>query len=131
MITRCEILYGLAGQVLADDNILIDSQNLLRIKKEPIGISCIISPWNYPLLCAVGAMIPSILCGSPVLLKHSPRTPITGNHFEQAFKSTGAAHVVQHLFLRNDDVPEIYKIKEVRKYIITKLGWFYRFYWIS
>jgi len=113
MLSRCDVLYGLASQVLQDDNIMIDSQNILRIKKNPIGISFIISPWNYPLLCVVGAMIPSILCGNPVLLKHSPRTPITGNHFEEAFKSIGASHIVQHLFLKTADIPEVYKIKEV------------------
>ena len=114
MLSRCEILFSLASKKLHDDNILIDSQNILRIKKDPIGISYIIAPWNYPLLCVVGAMIPSILCGNPVLLKHSPRTPITGNHFEEAFKSTGATNVVQHLFLKNSDVNEVYKAKEVR-----------------
>ena len=120
MIARSEILFSLASKKLNDDNVLIDSQNLLRIKKDPIGISYIIAPWNYPLLCVVGAMIPSILCGNPVLLKHSPRTPITGNHFEEAFKSTGATNVVQHLFLKNADVHEVYKAKEVRSFINPK-----------
>ena len=90
MLSRCEVLYGLAQQEIKDDNILIDSQNILRIKKDPIGISFIISPWNYPLLCVVGALIPSILCGNPVLLKHSPRTPIVGNFFEESEPGFGS-----------------------------------------
>ncbi len=113
MLGRAEAIYSLAAEQLQDDNIQIDSTNIIKIKKDPIGISVIISPWNYPLLCAVGAMIPSILGGSPVLLKHSPRTPITGNHFEEAFKSTGAPNVVQHIFLKNENVHNLYKINNV------------------
>jgi acyl-CoA reductase-like NAD-dependent aldehyde dehydrogenase len=110
MIDRAETLFKMAPEVLKEDNILIDSNNIQKIVKEPIGISLVISPWNYPLLTVVGSLIPSILCGNPVLLKHSIRTPKVGQQFEEAFKSVGALGVVQHLFLDNDSVKNVYKI---------------------
>ncbi len=110
MIDRAEVLFKLSTEVLKDDNILIDSQNIQKIVKDPIGLSLVISPWNYPLLTVVGSLIPSILCGNPVLLKHSIRTPKVGRQFEEAFNSVGALGVVQHLFLENENVKHLFKI---------------------
>jgi acyl-CoA reductase-like NAD-dependent aldehyde dehydrogenase len=109
MINRAESLLKIAPSLLEDDIISIDSENILKICKEPIGASLIISPWNYPLLCSISAIIPSIICGNSVLLKHSPRTPMVGEFFEEAFNSVGALNVVQNLFLKNSDVEEVYK----------------------
>jgi len=110
MIDRSEALFKLAPEVLKEDSVLIDSTNYMKILKEPIGISLLISPWNYPLLTVVGGLICSILCGNPVLLKHSIRTPLVGQQFEDAFKSTGALNVVQHLFLENIDIKKLYSV---------------------
>lgn len=113
MIARAETMFELSHEALREDNVLIDAQNMLKIKKDPIGISFIISPWNYPLLTVIGALIPSILCGNPVLLKHSPRTPLIGNYFEEAFKSVGAMNAVQNLFLSNEHVIKVIEHKDV------------------
>ena len=109
MIDRAENLLKIAQSQLEDDIINIDSENMLKISKESIGASLVISPWNYPLLCPISAIIPSIICGNSVLLKHSPRTPMVGQFFEEAFNSVGALNVVQNLFLQNSDVEEVYK----------------------
>lgn len=113
MLDRAEYLFKLAPEVLKEDNILVDSQNILKIKKEPIGIAFVISPWNYPLLTTSSALIPAILCGNAVLLKHSIRTPLVGNHFEEAFKSVGALNAVQHLFLENSNIEKVYSHPDV------------------
>jgi acyl-CoA reductase-like NAD-dependent aldehyde dehydrogenase len=113
MLDRAEILFKLAPEILKDDNVLIDAHNIQKIQKEPIGLSLLISPWNYPLLTVVGSLIPSILCGNPVLLKHSIRTPKVGQQFEEAFKSVGALGVVQHLFLDNENLKYVYKLPSI------------------
>jgi len=110
MLDRAESLFKLAPEILKEDNILIDAHNIQKIQKEPIGLSLLISPWNYPLLTVVGSLIPSLLCGNPVLLKHSIRTPKVGQQFEEAFKSIGALGVVQHLFLENENLKYVYKL---------------------
>jgi len=109
MIDRAENLIKIAPEIPIEESILIDSNNILKISKEPIGVSLIISPWNYPLLCCIGSIIPSIICGNSVLLKPSPRTPLIGKYFEEAFNSVGALNVVQNLFIPNQSVNKIYK----------------------
>jgi len=113
MIDRAENLIKVAPDFFKDDQIMIDSQNILKIVKEPIGVSLVISPWNYPLLCSVGAVIQSIIGGNSVLLKHSPRTPLMGKYFEDAFNSIGASNCVQNLLIPNNSVSEIYRHQSI------------------
>jgi acyl-CoA reductase-like NAD-dependent aldehyde dehydrogenase len=43
-------------------------------------------------------VIPAVLAGNAVLVKHSPRTPLCGEHFAGAFRAAGAPeHLVQAL----------------------------------
>ena len=49
-----------------------------------------IRAWNYPLLTAVNAVVPAVLAGNAVVVKHSPRTPLCGEHFARAFAEAGA-----------------------------------------
>lgn len=113
MIARCENLCRFSREALEDDVIQVDSTNYVKIKKEPIGIAFMISPWNYPLLTVVNSLVAAILCGNPILLKHSVRTPTVGDYFEQAFKSVGATNVVQHLFLDGKDIPLLYNENKI------------------
>lgn len=71
-----------------------------RIAKEPLGVVLDLPAWNYPLLTAVNAIVPAVLAGNAVVVKHSPRTPLCGEHFARAFADAGAPRaVVQALFV--------------------------------
>ncbi|MBA3449198.1 MAG: aldehyde dehydrogenase family protein, partial [Pseudaminobacter sp.] len=41
------------------------------VKKDPLGVVMVIAPWNYPYLTAVNAVVPALMAGNAVLLKHS------------------------------------------------------------
>lgn len=49
----------------------------LTLNHEPFGVVGVISPWNYPLIIAINRVAPALLVGNTVLLKPSPRTPLT------------------------------------------------------
>lgn len=69
-----------------------------RIVREPLGVVLDLPAWNYPLLTAVNCVIPAVLAGNAVIVKHSPRSPLCGEHFARAFAEAGApAHLVQAL----------------------------------
>ncbi|HEY4118781.1 MAG TPA: aldehyde dehydrogenase family protein [Byssovorax sp.] len=61
-----------------------------RITREPLGVVLDLAAWNYPLLTAVNVVIPAVLAGNAVVLKHSPRSPLVGDHFADAFARAGA-----------------------------------------
>ena len=59
------------------------------IEREPLGTVLVLSPWNYPYLTAVNAVVPALLAGNVVLLKHSDQTPLAAEHFREAFEVAG------------------------------------------
>lgn len=71
-----------------------------RIAKEPLGVVLDLPAWNYPLLTAVNAIVPAVLAGNAVVVKHSPRAPLCGEHFARAFSDAGAPPgLVQAIFV--------------------------------
>ena len=58
------------------------------IRYEPLGVVGIISPWNYPLLLALGPLIDVLAAGNRALLKPSELTPA----FSDLLKTLIAAH---------------------------------------
>ncbi|KAF9310631.1 hypothetical protein BG003_008327 [Podila horticola] len=59
------------------------------IRKEAVGIVLIVAPWNYPYLSSLNGVLPSILAGNAVILKHSSQTPLCGERFGQAWAEAG------------------------------------------
>ena len=45
----------------------------------PLGISAVISPWNYPLAMATNLIIPSLVAGNVVIFKPSEETPLVAD----------------------------------------------------
>ncbi len=90
MVGRARHMISIAKGCLADV-VLPPKENFeRRIVKEPLGTVLDLPAWNYPLLTAVNAVVPAILAGHAVVLKHSPRTPLCSGHFARAFARAGA-----------------------------------------
>ena len=48
-----------------------------------------IAPWNYPYLTAVNSIVPALIAGNAVLLKHAAQTLLVGDRFQKAFDAAG------------------------------------------
>ncbi|KAF9551490.1 hypothetical protein EC957_008159 [Mortierella hygrophila] len=59
------------------------------IRKEAVGVVLIVAPWNYPYLSSLNGVLPSIIAGNSVILKHSSQTPLCGERFGQAWTEAG------------------------------------------
>ncbi|MEM6956398.1 MAG: aldehyde dehydrogenase family protein [Myxococcota bacterium] len=57
-----------------------------RIVREPLGTALVLSPWNYPWLTSVNAIVPALLAGNRVVLKHSEQTPLVAERLGEAAK---------------------------------------------
>ena len=55
----------------------------------------VIAPWNYPYLTAVNSIIPALMAGNSVILKHATQTLLVGERFAEAFR---LANLPQGLF---------------------------------
>ena len=79
-----------------------------QIKREPLGIIAVIAPWNYPYLTAVNAVLPALIAGNAVVLKHSHQTPLCAERFFEAFARAGVpAGVFQYLHLSHADTSRL------------------------
>jgi acyl-CoA reductase-like NAD-dependent aldehyde dehydrogenase len=54
------------------------------IKREPLGTVLVVAPWNYPYLTAVNSIIPALMAGNSVILKHASQTLLVGERFAEA-----------------------------------------------
>ena len=75
-----------------------------RIKRVPLGVIAVVAPWNYPYLTAVNAVLPALIAGNAVVLKHSHQTPLCAERFAEAFAAAGLpANVFQYLHLAHSE----------------------------
>lgn len=89
VVERTEYLIGIAAKTLAPIE-RTDQPGFRRyIKHEPLGIVLVIAPWNYPYLTSVNTIVPALLAGNAVILKHASQTLLVGERFAKAFEMAG------------------------------------------
>jgi len=59
------------------------------IAREPLGVVMVIAPWNYPYLTAVNTIVPGLLAGNAIILKHAAQTLLVGERIAEAFRRAG------------------------------------------
>ena len=53
------------------------------VTREPVGVVLVIAPWNYPYLTAVNTIVPGLLAGNAIILKHAAQTLLVGERFAE------------------------------------------------
>ena len=67
-----------------------------------------VAPWNYPYLTAVNSVVPALMAGNAVILKHAAQTLLVGDRFQTAMDRAGSAErPVPHLTLSHDDTTKL------------------------
>ncbi|MCG7392146.1 aldehyde dehydrogenase family protein [Microvirga sp. ACRRW] len=78
------------------------------IKREPVGIVLVIAPWNYPYLTAINTVVPALMAGNAVLLKHASQTLLAGERFQMAMDRAGIPKgLFQNMQLSHDQTSRI------------------------
>ncbi|HZH52022.1 MAG TPA: aldehyde dehydrogenase family protein [Microvirga sp.] len=78
------------------------------IKREPVGLVLVIAPWNYPYLTAINTIVPALMAGNAVLLKHATQTLLAGERFQMAMDRVGMPKgLFQNLHLSHDQTARI------------------------
>ncbi len=71
-------------------HVVEDSPAFRRLVKHvPLGVVLVIAPWNYPYLTAVNTIVPALMAGNTVILKHASQTLLVGERFQKAFDLAG------------------------------------------
>ena len=86
---RAEYMVAIAVQTLSPDILPPKAGFRRRIEHVPLGVVFNVAAWNYPLFIPINVVVPALLAGNTVLLKHSAKTPLCGKYFEEALGDTG------------------------------------------
>ncbi len=90
------------------------------IKKEPLGTIFVIAPWNYPFNTSVNSIVPSLLAGNTVILKHSSQTPLCAEQlFDAANKASLPKNIFQFLHLDHQSTSKIISDKRINHVLFT------------
>lgn len=106
MFDRAEQILADAPQALAAD-VLPKEGFERRIEHEPLGLVFDIAAWNYPLVIPINVVAPALLAGNVVLLKHSAKTPLTGQAFAEAFGSLEVPNLITNFTLTHEQTADL------------------------
>ena len=88
-LERARHMIAIAPQALADIE-AGPKQHLRRfVRREPLGVVFTVAAWNYPFLIAVNSVVPALMAGNVVILKHSAQTPLAAERFAESFEAAG------------------------------------------
>ncbi|MEE9321770.1 MAG: aldehyde dehydrogenase family protein [Granulosicoccus sp.] len=97
---RASRMAELAGEGLAP--MIVEDSDAFerRIERVPHGVVLVIAPWNYPYMTAINTVVPALIAGNAVLLKHATQTLLVGERMVRAFIEAGVPEgVFQNAFL--------------------------------
>jgi acyl-CoA reductase-like NAD-dependent aldehyde dehydrogenase len=78
------------------------------IRREPVGVVLVIAPWNYPFLTAINTIVPALVAGNAVLLKHASQTLLAGERFQAAMDRAGVpGGLFRNMVLGHDQTSRI------------------------
>ncbi len=105
---RADYMIDIAPEALGDYNPGEKAGFNRFIRREPLGVVAIIAPWNFPYLTAVNGVVPALMAGNAVVLKHSHQTPLCAERFAEAFAVAGLPKgLFQYLHLSHVDAEKL------------------------
>jgi acyl-CoA reductase-like NAD-dependent aldehyde dehydrogenase len=107
-IERARYMTGIAPAALADIDVGAKPDFHRFLRREPLGVVLTIAAWNFPYLIAVNSVVPALMAGNAVLLKHSAQTPLCAERFAECFAAAGLpSGVFQALHLEHADTERV------------------------
>jgi len=88
-VERTEYCARTAAEALADIE-RTDKPGFKRyLRRVPLGIVMVIAPWNYPFMTAINTIMPALMAGNVIVLKHAAQTLLVGERLAKAFEIAG------------------------------------------
>jgi acyl-CoA reductase-like NAD-dependent aldehyde dehydrogenase len=88
-LERARHMIGIAPGALADVDVGPKPGFTRFLRREPLGVVFTVAAWNYPYLIAVNSVVPALMAGNTVVLKHSAQTPLCAERFAECFREAG------------------------------------------
>jgi acyl-CoA reductase-like NAD-dependent aldehyde dehydrogenase len=113
-LERARYMIGIAAAALGDVDAGPKPGFRRFIRHEPLGVVFTVAAWNYPYLIAVNSVVPALMAGNAVVLKHSAQTPRCAETFAECFSAAGLpASVFQVLHLSHADTEAVIRDRRI------------------
>ncbi len=117
---RARYMIGMAAEALRDVQVPEKPGFIRFIRREPLGVVLTLAPWNYPYLTSVNSVIPALMAGNAVILKHAEQTLPVAEHYAEAFAAAGLpSGVFQYLHLTHEATAAIIRDPRVDYVVFT------------
>jgi acyl-CoA reductase-like NAD-dependent aldehyde dehydrogenase len=113
-LERARHMIAIAPAALADIDVGPKSGFTRFLRREPLGVVFTVAAWNYPYLIAVNSVVPALMAGNVVVLKHSAQTPLCAERFEECLREAGLPEgAFQALHLSHADTERVIRDSRV------------------
>lgn len=119
LFMRAEAMLSIARDALSPDIIEESGAFHRRIEHAPLGVVLNLAAWNYPLIIPINVVVPALIAGNSVVIKHSARTPLCGQAFETAFRGLSVDHLVNHLVLTHQQTASLISDRRIAHVAFT------------
>ncbi|MDI3337993.1 aldehyde dehydrogenase family protein [Defluviimonas aestuarii] len=97
---RSNFMAGIAAEALAPMVVEDSGTFARRIEFAPHGVVFVVAPWNYPYMTAMNTIVPALIAGNSVILKHASQTLVVGDRIAEALHKAGVPEdVFQNIVL--------------------------------
>ena len=86
---RSRHMISIAEDALKDIKVPEKTGFTRYIKREPVGVVFTIAPWNFPYMTAVNSIVPALMAGNAVILKHATQPHLCGERMVESFVEAG------------------------------------------
>lgn len=115
---RARYMIAIAEKSLADIEAGPKEGFRRYIRREPLGVCLNLPAWNFPYMTALNAVLPAILAGNAVVMKHSSQTALVAEHFASAFqKAALPKDVFQYVNMTHETTDRV-----IRSGLVDQVG---------
>jgi len=117
---RARHMMGIAEENLADISVPHTDGFTKFIRREPVGTVLIVAPWNYPYLTAINSLVPALLAGNTIIMKHASQTLLCAERFSQACEAVGfPPGAFQHIHASHSHVEKMISDSRINFVVFT------------
>ena len=104
----CIQYYAELADKMYDEIAPMSPNDLVQIRKEPLGVIGAIVPWNYPLIISAWTLGPALLAGNSVVLKPAEQSPFASLYLGGLAREAGV--VIGDVDLPQPLVRRLYRV---------------------
>ncbi len=111
-------MIAVAPEMLADIDVGPKEGFTRFIRREPLGVVLNLPAWNFPYMTALNAVLPAILAGNSVVMKHSSQTALVAEHFADLFEKANLPKDVFQVLHMSHEATD----KAIRSGLVDQVG---------